>query len=170
MNWLWSFILGIGEFFGWLKAREENKTRDSTVRERDLAQVADAQNRARTDVSTGDTQAITRETDSVTEAAGNETVPGVQEQMREKDAELRQGDTKAMKVRLQGLLLAACVLGLVTGCATPPPVIPPALTWEVKILAIDGQDYVAVPKAVYSRMLDRLIYLRELEKQGRIRQ
>ena len=167
MDIITSIAGAVREFFGWRRAKEENRVNPVVVRREDKAEREQAAGAARAEIAAGDTAAMARTVDRVTAGeTGGERVPGYQEQAREAQAEITAGDGKAMTKTLRGLLGAAlCVC--VAGCVTPT--IPPAVTWEVKPLTIDGQEYIAVPTAVYSRMVDRLVYLKALEEQGRVR-
>ena len=171
MTWLSGLLSGIGEFFGWMKAREQNKVNPVLVRKADQAAVADAQNAARLELAKGDEQAIPVTIANVLAPAPDVTVPGYAEQAAKAKNELEAGDMKAVTTTIGNVLAITMLLALTAGCVTASvPQLQPVATWEAKALTIDGVDGIWVPKAIFSRIEDCLIYLKSLETQGRIKQ
>lgn len=173
MKWLMDIITSIAgavkEFFGWRRAKEENRVNPVVVRREDKAEREQAAGAARAEIAAGDTAAMARTADAALEGetgAHDKPTAAAQEPAR---AEIAAGDTAAMGKRLKGLLCVAAALTL-TGCAALRPVPPPPLTWEPRITAdADGSRWIAVPEPVYTRMIERLIRLKQLEEQGRVR-
>jgi len=171
MNWLSGLLSGLGEFFGWMKAKEQNKVNPVTVRKQDQTATAAAQNAARLEVAKGNEQAIPVTIADVIAPAPDATVPGYADQAAKAKNELEAGDMKAVTKTIGNVLAITALLALTAGClSTSVPQLQPVATWEAKALTIDGVDGIWVPKAIFSRIEDRLIYLKALETQGRIKQ